>query len=94
MENITRESVAFEQTVSGYLFRATYLIEPKGDALIEIEKDGQLVKEFLWPSYKIWNIAAHAHDIAGDLDQQSDEAIYDAGSTGFGGNVYQPDSQP
>lgn len=86
---IIRDKIAFENEVGGYLFRATYLKESNGDALIEIEKDGGLVKSFLWPAYKIYNIAAHADEIADGLNQQSDEGLYVAGSTGFGGNVYQ-----
>jgi hypothetical protein len=53
------EKVAFEGEKRGYKFKATYLTEPKGEALIEISKDDKIVKEFLFPSYKIWNISAH-----------------------------------
>lgn len=86
--SIVRDKVAFDIAEHGYRFVATYLVEPKGDALIEIfrESDGQLVRSSLWPGYKIWNIAAHAHDIAADLD----EGLTMAGSTGLGGNVYTP----
>ena len=60
MENIARESVVFDQEVRGYRFVATYLAEEhKADALIEIFKDDVLVREVLWPAYKVWNIAAH-----------------------------------
>lgn len=38
--DIIRDKIAFENEVGGYLFRATYLKESNGDALIEIEKDG------------------------------------------------------
>ena len=48
------EKVAFEEEKRGFVFKASYLKEPKGDALIEISKGGQLIKEFLFPSYKIW----------------------------------------
>lgn len=62
------ESVAFEGPKSGpdrgYTVKASYLKEPrKGDALIEIFKDGQPLRAFLFPAYKIWNIAAHFSDI-------------------------------
>lgn len=83
-----KDKIAFDQTHDGYRFLATYLKEPAGDALIEISKDGENVREFLWPAYKIWNIAAHAQDIVDGLKQQSDDGLRLAGATGFGGNVY------
>lgn len=46
----------------------------------------ELVRSTLWPGYKIWNVAAHASDIAADLDH----GLGVAGSTGLGGNVYTP----
>lgn len=90
MENIQIEKVAFAIDGGGYHFKASYLKEPSADALIQISKSGQLVKEFLFPAYKIWNIAAHAHDIAEGLDRESDSGLYTAGSDGLGGNSYQP----
>lgn len=88
MENIEIEKVAFAIDGGGYHFKASYLKEPNQDALIEISKEGKIVREFLFPAYKIWNIAAHAHDIAEGLDRESDDGLYVAGSTGFGGNAY------
>lgn len=82
------EKVAFECEIRGYYFKATYLQEPAGEALIEISKDGNVVREFLFPAYKIWNIAAHADDIADGLEKESDEGLYVAGSNGLGGNAY------
>lgn len=87
--NIVREKVAFEVEARGFKFTATYLAEPKGDALIEISRNGEMVKSLLWPAYKIWNIAAHAEDIAADIE----DGLTTAGATGFGGNVYQPEPQ-
>jgi len=88
MEGIIKDKVAFEKTEGGYTFKATYLKEPKGDALVEIHKGDELKKEFLFPAYKIWNIAAHAYDIAAGLDRGSEAGLYVAGSDGLGGNVY------
>jgi hypothetical protein len=51
MDNIVKDKVAFEGNEGGYRFVATYLKEPKGDALIEIWKEKILVKEFLFPAY-------------------------------------------
>ena len=89
MDNIVKEEIAYKGNHKGYVFTGTYLIEPKGQALIEIEKDGKLVKEFLFPAYKIFNIPAHAHDIIEGLEQDSDSGLRIAGSDGLGGNAYQ-----
>lgn len=68
------ESVAFEskEPDRGYTVKASYLKEPKGDALVEIFKDGALVRSFLFPSYKVWNIAAHFSDIVdGEIENSA-----------------------
>lgn len=67
----TVDKVAFESKEDrGYKCKATYLKEPNGgDALIEIFKDGKPLRAFLFPAYKIWNIAAHFRDIVdGELE--------------------------
>lgn len=84
---VTKE-VAFESDHRGYHFKATYLEQPTGEALIEIAKDGLIVREFLFPAYKIWNIAAHADDICEGLEKESDRGLLIAGSDGLGGNAY------
>lgn len=86
LNNVVRDKVAFETEARGLKFVATYLIHPKGEALIELSRDGQMVKSLLWPAYKIWNIAAHADDIAADIE----DGLTGAGVVGFGANVYQP----
>lgn len=61
-----KESLGFEskEAYKGFTVKSWYLKEPNyGDALIEIFKDGQLHRFFKFPAYKIWNIAAHFHDI-------------------------------
>lgn len=88
MENIVIEKVAYSGIHHGYTFTATYLIEPKGEALIEIHKDRKLVKEFLFPAYKIYNIVAHADDIIDGFEENSDVGLRIAGSDGLGGNSY------
>lgn len=80
--------VAFEIEKKGYTFKATYLMFPKNDALIEIFKGNNLIKEFLFPAYKIWNIAAHIYDIIDGLEEESDYGLRIAGSDGLGGNCY------
>jgi hypothetical protein len=70
------ESVAFEGPKTpdrGYTIRASYLKEPhKGDALIEVMKDGQPLRRFLFPAYKIYNLQAHFHDIVdGEIENST-----------------------
>jgi hypothetical protein len=75
-DSVIVDSVAFENLDKpdrGYAIRASYLAEPNdGDALIEIFKDGQPLREFLFPAYKIWNLAAHFSDIVdGEIEQSA-----------------------
>ena len=88
MTDIIKDKVAFEDEKRGYKFVATYLICPKADALIEISKGDKMVRSFLFPAYKIWNISAHADDIIDGLEKESDEGLYLAGSYGVGGSAY------
>lgn len=79
------EKVAFEskEPDRGFTVRASYLVDSQ-DALIEIFKDGQPHRKFLFPAYKIWNIAAHFHDIVDGELEQSAYGYEMAASTGFG----------
>jgi hypothetical protein len=83
-EQIVKEKVAFESPVDrGFSVKATYLTEPKGDALIEVFRDGEPLRWFLFPAYKIWNIAAHFSDIV-DSELAGTKVGYDmAAWTGF-----------
>jgi hypothetical protein len=50
----------------GYTVTATALEDTehsRGDAVVEIFKDGQVVRAFEYPAYRVWNIAAHFGDI-------------------------------
>ncbi len=85
--------VAFEIENRGCTFKATYLIKPEYVALIEIFKGNNLIIEFLFPAYKIWNIVAHADDIIDGLEEQSDVGLRIAGSDGLGGNCYTEQNQ-
>ena len=85
---LVMDEIAFEGEEQGYKFKATYLKQPRGKALIEISKDNQIIKEFLFLAYKVWNIAAHARDIVEGLEKESEEGLYLAGSDGLGGNSY------
>lgn len=74
----------------GFNVKAWYLEdskESKGDALVEITKDGKLLREFLYPAYKIYNIGAHFRDIVdGELENNANGYAV-AGSDGLGGGV-------
>lgn len=51
--------------------------ESKGDALIEVKYKDKLIRQFLFPAYKIWNIAAHFSDIVdGELSKDNKERGY------------------
>lgn len=70
----------------GYNVKAWYLTDTensKGDALIEICKDNVLVRQFLFPSYKIWNISAHFSDIVDGEIANSTKGYEMAAWTGF-----------
>jgi len=92
-DKIKIEKVAFEGEKRGYYFKATYLEEPKGEALIEISKAGKIIREFFFPAYKIFNISAHADDIINGLEKENDEGLLIAGSNGLGGNAYSGSKQ-
>jgi hypothetical protein len=71
----------------GYAARAWDLPDSKGDALIQITKGDSVIREFLFPAYKVWNIAAHLPDIV-DSELANDCAGYGAAaSDGLGGYV-------
>ena len=82
------EKPQFDLDDRGYNVKAWYLEnteESKGDALIEVRYNGELIREFLFPSYKIWNIAAHFSDIVnGELSKDDETRGYRiAASTGL-----------
>ncbi len=57
---------AFNIIERGFRAKAWYLKdikESKGDALIQILYKRKIIKQFLFPSYKIFNIPAHFNDI-------------------------------
>jgi len=81
------DKVAFESENPdrGYTVKASYLKPPNaGDALIEIFKDGQRVRQFLFPAYKIWNIAAHFTDIVDSEIAENDSGYRMAAWNGIG----------
>lgn len=73
----------FDITDRNYNVKAFYLEEPKGEALIQITKDGKSLREFLFPAYKIWNIAAHFEDIVDSEFESGVGGYIMASSTGI-----------
>lgn len=62
--SIVVDKLAFESPVDrGSTCKAHYLSEPNGEALIELFRDGEPCRRFLFPAYKVWNISAHFADI-------------------------------
>lgn len=81
------DKVAFDTAATpdrGFHVRASYLTEKhKGDALIEIFRDGKPLRSFLFPAYKIYNIAAHFSEIVDGELENSGAGYGAAASTGF-----------
>jgi hypothetical protein len=85
-----RKKPEFNISDSGYNVKAWYLKDTdteKGDALIEIKKDGSIIRKFIFPGYKIWNIAAHFHNIINSEEEKNTEGYQIACSDGLGGCV-------
>ncbi len=85
--NIKKTEPDYDIADRNFRVRAWGDYNNNGDALIEIQKDGKPYKEFEYPAYKIWNIAAHFSDIVDSELEKSNEGYLIAGSTGFGGAV-------
>ncbi len=82
------EKLAFESPeIKGHKLRAWYLIEPKGDCLVKITKGDAIIREFLYPAYKVWNLAAHGEEIINSEIGKNMEGYRCAGSDGLGGGV-------
>lgn len=85
------ESVAFEGPKTsdrGYTIRGSYLKEPHAaDALIEVMKDGQVIRRFTFPAYKIYNLQAHFRDIVDGEIENSAKGYEMAAWNGISGAV-------
>ncbi len=71
----------------GFIFKA-WETDSKGTALIEVERDGKIIRAFPFPAYKVWNIGAHADDIIESELNNDTNGYAIAGSDGLGGNVF------
>jgi hypothetical protein len=82
-----KEQPEFSIADRDYGARAWYLkdtSESKGDALIEITFGGEIIRKFIFPAYKIWNIQAHFADIVDGEIEKNDSGYRMAASTGIG----------
>ena len=77
-----------KEDYKGYNVKCWRLKEnPHKDVLIEIVKDGQVIREFLFPAYKQYNIQAHFEDIVEGELQKSDSGYQAAAWDGISGAI-------
>lgn len=87
-EKIVIDKLAFESPeIKGHKISAWYLHEPKADCLVKVSKGELIIREFLYPGYKVWNLAAHAEEIIESEIDKNVEGYRCAGSDGLGGGV-------
>ena len=79
------EKQAFKVEYKGFTAEAFW--GDDADARVVVTRDGQPFKEFTYPAYKIFNIAAHWQDIVEGELKDSDEGYRIAGSDLLGGCV-------
>jgi len=85
-----KDTPEFDIDDRGFNVKAWYLENTetsKGDALIEVRYCNELIRDFIFPAYKIYNIAAHFTDIVdSELSKDDKERGYAiAASNGLGG---------
>lgn len=81
-----QEAPEFDINYRGFNAKAWYLKNTettKGAALIEISHKGEIIRSFIFPAYKIWNIAAHFRDIVDGELENSDKGYRIATRTGL-----------
>lgn len=66
------ETIAFNVAHGAWRALAFYREGP--DARIILARDGETIREFEYPSYRIWNIAAHLPDIAAEHESRDAES--------------------
>lgn len=59
--------LAFEKSDRGFTVRCWYGATPGDDARVEITRGDEVIRTYAYPSYRIWNIAAHFSDIVDGL---------------------------
>ena len=72
----------------GFNVKAWYLEntnDSKGDAIVELRYNDKIIREIIFPAYKIYNIAAHFSDVVDGEINNSDRGYAIAASDGLGG---------
>ncbi len=83
---MSKMKIAFDIENRGYRIRAYW--DEASDAKVTIHKGDELFKEFEYPAYKIFNLAAHFPDIVdGIISDEIEKGFAIAGSDGLGGCV-------
>lgn len=83
-----KDKPEFDITDRGYNVKAWYVKDTeteKGDALIEVRKGEEIIRQFIFPAYKIWNIAAHFRDIVDSEEEKNIDGYKTAASNGLEG---------
>ncbi len=82
------KKVAFEGPETpdrGYTMRVSYLKPPaSANALVEVMKDKVVVRKFLFPAYKIYNLQAHFGEIVDSEIEKNDNGYRQAAWCGIG----------
>lgn len=71
MSPLEIDCVAYQSFPERGYFAAAYYLKPprSADAVVDIKTvGGALVRRFICPAYKIWNIAAHLPEIVDEID--------------------------
>lgn len=88
MNDLLIDRVAFtgpKTPYRGYTIRVSYLRPPdNADSLVEILKDDAVVREFLFPAYKIFNLQAHFREIVDSEIENNDNGYRQAAWNGIG----------
>lgn len=82
------ERIAFEGPATpyrGHMIRASFLKPPRaGDAFVELFRDGEVVRSFYWPAYKVYNLQAHFTEIVDSELEGMDAGYRQAAWNGIG----------
>ena len=81
-----KRKLAFEIKDRGFRIRVWYQGD-KVDALVQVDRDGKLLRKFEFPAYKIWNLHAHFSDIVDGELQKNISGYQIAASDGMGGSA-------
>jgi hypothetical protein len=67
---------------------------PEHKALVRILRGAEVLREFAYPGYKVWNLFAHAAEIIDDLLGDDDGSGFRSAGTDLLGGVVLPERAP